>query len=89
MMTMQQQLDEQGYVLLEAVHAARSSSTGLRDRIHALFAEEGDAAGGEFLQEEHAHRLANLVDKGEIFQQASSFPKSSRGSATCSAPTAS
>jgi len=49
--------------------------TRLRDRIHALFAEEGPAAGGEFLQEEHAHRLANLVDKGTIFQQAVVFPE--------------
>jgi len=74
MMTMQQQLDEQGYVLLEGCMPA-ALLTGLRDCIHSLFAAEGDAAGGEFLQEEHAHRLANLVDKGAIFQQAIVFPE--------------
>jgi hypothetical protein len=37
------------------------------DRIAALFAEEGDRAGAEFKQEAGARRLANLVDKGELF----------------------
>ena len=74
MMTMQQQLDEQGFVLLEGC-MPRDLLEGLRDRIHALFDEEGAGAGGEFLQEEHAHRLANLVDKGAIFQRAIVFPE--------------
>ena len=34
-----------------------------------LFAEEGDQAGSEFKQEPGARRLANLVNKREIFQQ--------------------
>ena len=74
MMTMQERLDEQGFVVLEGCMPP-DLLTGLRDRIHALFGEEGAAAGGEFLQEEHAHRLANLVDKGPIFQQAIVFPE--------------
>jgi hypothetical protein len=74
MMNMQDQLDEQGFVLLEGC-MPRDLLEGLRDRIHALFDEEGAGAGGEFLQEEHAHRLANLVDKGAIFQRAIVFPE--------------
>jgi ectoine hydroxylase-related dioxygenase (phytanoyl-CoA dioxygenase family) len=42
----------------------------LRARIHDLFEEEGDRAGHEFQTEEHARRLANLVDKGEVFRRA-------------------
>jgi ectoine hydroxylase-related dioxygenase (phytanoyl-CoA dioxygenase family) len=68
------QLDELGYVVLEDCMGA-ALLDGLRSRIHALFAEEGDTAGGEFLQEEQAHRLANLVDKGEIFQRAIVYPE--------------
>ena len=70
----EQQLDEQGYVVLEdcmGVDLLRE----LRERIHELFDEEGDAPGSEFLQEEHAHRLANLVDKGEVFRRAIVLPK--------------
>ena len=46
----------------------------LRDAIHALFDHEGDRAGSEFRQEAHAHRLANLVDKGEAFRRAIAVP---------------
>jgi len=42
----------------------------LRARIHDLFDEEGDRAGHEFQTEEHARRLANLVDKGKVFRRA-------------------
>jgi ectoine hydroxylase-related dioxygenase (phytanoyl-CoA dioxygenase family) len=63
------QLDEQGYVVLErAMDAALLN--GLRRRILELFAEEGDRAGSEFKTEAHAHRLANLVDKGDVFTRA-------------------
>jgi ectoine hydroxylase-related dioxygenase (phytanoyl-CoA dioxygenase family) len=65
----QQHLDDQGYLVLDGCMTGELLR-GLRDRIHELFAEEGDDAGREFLQEEHAHRLANLVDKGEMFQRA-------------------
>jgi ectoine hydroxylase-related dioxygenase (phytanoyl-CoA dioxygenase family) len=47
---------------------------GLRARILELFEEEGDRAGHEFRNEEHARRLANLVDKGEIFRRAIVLP---------------
>ena len=67
-------LDEHGYVLLEDAMPA-SLLDRLRAQIHELFAEEGDRAGHEFLQEEQAHRLANLVDKGEVFQEAIVLPE--------------
>jgi len=41
----------------------------LRARIDAIFAAEGDRAGAEFKQEPGCRRLANLVDKGSIFQR--------------------
>ena len=70
-MTPQQrrQLDEQGFVLLENVMGAGLLSD-LRTRIRQLFEEEGDRAGHEFKTEEHARRLANLVDKGDVFRRA-------------------
>ena len=68
-----QQLDEQGYVVLDSGMDARMLA-GLRRRIWELFEEEGDRAGAEFRQEEHAHRLANLVDKGEVFRKAIVLP---------------
>jgi hypothetical protein len=67
------QLDEDGCVVL---HDRMDGDllTGLRRRILELFDEEGDRAGHEFKQEEHAHRLSNLVDKGEVFRRAVALP---------------
>jgi ectoine hydroxylase-related dioxygenase (phytanoyl-CoA dioxygenase family) len=67
------QLDEQGYVVLET-GMDPDLLNGLRSRILELFEVEGDRAGLEFKQEEHAHRLANLVDKGEVFRRAVVLP---------------
>jgi ectoine hydroxylase-related dioxygenase (phytanoyl-CoA dioxygenase family) len=68
-MDQRRQLDALGYVVLEGCmgDALRDE---LRARIHDLFEEEGDRAGHEFQTEEHARRLANLVDKGEVFRRA-------------------
>jgi ectoine hydroxylase-related dioxygenase (phytanoyl-CoA dioxygenase family) len=41
----------------------------LRTRVDELFEQEGPAAGGEFKQELGARRLANLVNKGRIFEE--------------------
>jgi len=70
----QHQLDEQGYVVLESCMGS-DLLHALRTRILALFEEEGDRAGSEFRTEEHAHRLANLVDKGEVFRRAIVLPQ--------------
>jgi hypothetical protein len=63
------QLDERGYVLLEGFMGLRLLAE-LRQQLKALYEDEGDRAGHEFRQEPHAHRLANLVNKGEVFGRA-------------------
>ncbi len=67
-MSQQRQLDELGYVLLPAF-MPDVLLIKLRTRVEALFEAEGDAAGAEFKQEQGARRLANLVNKGAVFQQ--------------------
>jgi len=62
------QLDEQGCLLLPGL-MPRALLATLRDRIDELFASEGEAAGSEFKQEPEARRLANLVDKGKVFEE--------------------
>ena len=69
-----QQLDENGYVILENYMGDRLLAE-LRERIAQLFLSEGERAGSEFKQEEQTQRLANLVDKGEIFQRAIAMPE--------------
>jgi ectoine hydroxylase-related dioxygenase (phytanoyl-CoA dioxygenase family) len=68
-----QQLDAQGYVVLEDVMGDELLAR-LRARTGELFGVEGEAAGREFRTEAHAHRLANLVDKGEVFREAIVHP---------------
>jgi len=68
------QLDEQGYVVLDGA-IDTDLLNALRTRILELFDDEGDLAGREFRTEEHAHRLANLVDKGEVFSRAIVLPR--------------
>jgi ectoine hydroxylase-related dioxygenase (phytanoyl-CoA dioxygenase family) len=67
------QLDEQGFVLLEGV-IPPAFLAELRGRLLELYGEEGDRAGHEFKTEAHATRLANLVDKGDVFQRAIVLP---------------
>jgi ectoine hydroxylase-related dioxygenase (phytanoyl-CoA dioxygenase family) len=68
------QLDEQGFVVLEDC-MGRDLLRELRERIHGVFDAEGDRAGNEFRTEAHAQRLANLVDKGEVFRRAIVLPR--------------
>jgi ectoine hydroxylase-related dioxygenase (phytanoyl-CoA dioxygenase family) len=70
----QRQLDEQGYVVLDSL-IDQAFLSELRSRILAVFDEEGERAGHEFRTEEHAHRLANLVDKGDVFRRAIVLPE--------------
>jgi ectoine hydroxylase-related dioxygenase (phytanoyl-CoA dioxygenase family) len=67
-------LDQDGYLILEDYMGDRLLSE-LRERINQLFLSEGDRAGYEFKQEEQTQRLANLVDKGEVFQRAIAMPE--------------
>src|SRR5215471_15248019 len=61
-------LDEDGYLALPGLMPP-DLLAALRSRIDELFAAEGTGAGSEFKQEPGARRLANLVNKGEIFEQ--------------------
>ena len=62
------ELDERGYTVLEGLMDADLLAEA-RTRVERLFEEEGENAGHEFKQEPHARRLANLVDKGEVFER--------------------
>src|ERR1044071_9218225 len=62
------QLDDLGYLVLPGLMDA-SLLDELRRRTDELFAEEGERAGSEFKQEPGARRLANLVNKGRVFEE--------------------
>jgi ectoine hydroxylase-related dioxygenase (phytanoyl-CoA dioxygenase family) len=67
------QLDTLGYMVVEN-HFAGPFLEALRARAEELWESEGENAGSEFRKEPHARRLANLVDKGEVFQRLISDP---------------
>jgi hypothetical protein len=60
------QLDDLGYLVLPDFVPATMLEE-MRERVEALWAEEGDDAGTEFRLEPGTRRLANLVDKGDVF----------------------
>lgn len=62
-----QQLEEQGYVILPDFLSGEEVER-FNTRIDAIFAEEGEQAGAEFKQEPGTRRLANMVDKGTLFE---------------------
>ena len=62
------QLDERGYVLLCGLMTAELLAR-LRTNVEELFVVEGDAAGREFKTERGARRLANLLNKGDVFRE--------------------
>jgi ectoine hydroxylase-related dioxygenase (phytanoyl-CoA dioxygenase family) len=70
-MTPQQkdQLNASGYLLLQDFMDLKFLEA-VRRRVDELFEQEAEAAGSEFKLEPQTRRLANLVDKGEIFVQA-------------------
>ena len=68
------QLDEKGYLVLANL-MSREMLASLRARVEELFVAEGPAAGSEFKQEPNARRLANLVNKGQIFERAITTPQ--------------
>jgi ectoine hydroxylase-related dioxygenase (phytanoyl-CoA dioxygenase family) len=67
-------LDQDGYVVLEGVLDAELLEE-TRRRVEELYAEEGENAGSEFRLEPGSRRLANLVDKGEIFERLIATPE--------------
>src|SRR6266481_2751687 len=60
-------LDEAGFLVLEDV-MSRKLLDALRRRVAELYEIEADRAGAEFKQEPGCQRLANLVDKGAVFE---------------------
>ena len=64
--TDRRQLDELGYLVLPDFVPAPMLEA-MRERVEALWSEEGDDAGSEFRLEPGTRRLANLVDKGDVF----------------------
>jgi ectoine hydroxylase-related dioxygenase (phytanoyl-CoA dioxygenase family) len=75
-MTPQQRekLDHDGYLVLENFMSPELLRD-LRARVDELFAMEGDLAGSEFKREEQTRRLANLINKGEVFERAIASPE--------------
>ncbi|HET8831325.1 MAG TPA: phytanoyl-CoA dioxygenase family protein [Casimicrobiaceae bacterium] len=69
-----QQLDELGYLVLPDFIPPEMLDA-LRERVETLWTQEGDDAGSEFRAEPGTRRLANLVDKGEIFAELIAMPK--------------
>jgi ectoine hydroxylase-related dioxygenase (phytanoyl-CoA dioxygenase family) len=67
-------LDTDGYLILENLMDAALLEQ-VRAQVERLFEIEGDRAGAEFKQEPHSRRLANLVDKGEIFERIIQTPR--------------
>lgn len=67
-------LDHRGYVVVENV-LAPDVLDEVRNRIEELYTAEGENAGAEFRKEPGSRRLANLVDKGEIFERLITVPR--------------
>lgn len=68
------QLDEIGFLLLQQFMDEMLLHE-LRTELERLFDLEGDRAGAEFKPEAGCRRLANLVDKGEVFRGTIAHPR--------------
>jgi ectoine hydroxylase-related dioxygenase (phytanoyl-CoA dioxygenase family) len=66
-------LDTSGYVVLECF-LDPDLLEQVRARVEELHEQEGENAGAEFRKEAGSRRLANLVDKGEIFERLIAMP---------------
>lgn len=69
-----QQLEEQGFLAFPGFLSPQQVAA-FNARVEELFALEGDGAGSEFKTEPGARRIANAVDKGEIFEQVIQTPE--------------
>jgi ectoine hydroxylase-related dioxygenase (phytanoyl-CoA dioxygenase family) len=67
-------LNTLGYVVVDKFLNADTLDQ-VRNRVEALYEAEGENAGSEFRKEPGSRRLANLVDKGEIFQRLIAMPR--------------
>ena len=67
-------LQQDGYVVFPGFLAA-DRVTRLANEVERLYEAEGENAGSEFRMEPNSRRLANLVDKGEIFRRLITVPE--------------
>jgi ectoine hydroxylase-related dioxygenase (phytanoyl-CoA dioxygenase family) len=67
-------LDTSGYVVLERFLDPNLLEQ-VRARVEELHEQEGENAGAEFRKEAGSRRLANLVDKGEVFERLIAMPE--------------
>ena len=67
-------LDEDGFVVLDDFMGAALLAR-LRAEVERLLVAEGESAGIEFKLEPGCRRLANLVDKGEVFREVIVLPR--------------
>lgn len=70
---MKDDLDTLGYTVVEGV-ADAAWLAAMRERIDALVAEEGDNLAVEHHQEATATRIANLINKGVVWEKVWSHP---------------
>jgi hypothetical protein len=68
------QLDDAGWICLPGA-MDDAFMEEIRAKVERLWEEEGENAGSEFRKEPGARRLANLVDKGEVFERVVSHPR--------------
>src|SRR5690349_13660581 len=64
-----QQLREDGLAIFPGLISEHDVARYI-ERVEELFALEGERSGSEFKQEPGTRRLANCVDKGEVFEEA-------------------
>lgn len=69
-----QRLQTDGWIVIEGF-TPPALLDALRARTDELLREEGEQAGSEFRQEPQTLRLANLVDKGEVFERVIALPE--------------
>ena len=69
-----ERLDREGFAIIEDV-LEKSTLESVRERVEELYRQEGENAGSEFRKEPGARRLANLVDKGQIFERLITTPR--------------
>src|SRR5258708_3197001 len=70
----QLRLDTDGYLVIENLMDPSLLNT-VRRRVEELVGKEGGEGGDEVKQEPHSRRLANLVDKGEVFERVIETPR--------------
>src|SRR5258705_13713469 len=79
------QLQAEGNLVLPNVIDAEWLSV-LREAVARQLEIEGENAGAEFRKEENAQRLANLVDKGEVFRRMIVHPELLKAAAAVLGP---